>query len=127
MRKFYIIMSALLSFIFLGYGGFRWLYYGIIDVSSIFFGCIAISYLFNSLTWGDVYGENAKDELAQHIQTQSAKIGYFVLMALSALTLFISEGVAHLNEIKNLPLVFVVCLTFIVHPITEFIYSKKYR
>lgn len=127
MKKFSIILSALTCFIVLGYAAFRWGRYEMMDVNTILLGSIAVSYLFNSLTWGDINGENAKDELDQHIKTQSAKIGYFVLMALSFLILFISEGTSNLNEIKNVPLVIVVCLTFIVLPVTEFIYSRKYR
>ena len=127
MKKFSIILSALTCLIVLGYAAFRWVCYDMMDVNTILLGSIAVSYLFNSLTWGDINGENAKDELDQHIKTQSAKIGYFVLMALSFLILFISEGTSNLNEIKNLPLAIVVCLTFIVLPITEFIYSRKYR
>ncbi|KIL79110.1 hypothetical protein SD77_3911 [Bacillus badius] len=48
-------------------------------------------------------------------------------MILSGLILFISEGTGNFNEIDNYPLVIVVGLTFITVPITEFVYSKKYK
>ncbi len=68
-----------------------------------------------------------KDELDRHIQTQSAKIGYYVLMVLSGIILFVSEGTGNLNNVDNYPLLLVVCLTFITVPVTEFIYSKRYK
>jgi len=65
--------------------------------------------------------------LDRHIETQSAKIGYYVLMILSGLILFISEGTGDFNKIDNYPLVVVVGLTFITVPITEFIYSRRFK
>lgn len=62
-----------------------------------------------------------------HIMAQSAKIGYFVLMILSALILFISEGTGDFSQINNYPLLLVVGLTFVILPITEFFYSRKYK
>ncbi|WP_139489429.1 hypothetical protein [Brevibacillus dissolubilis] len=127
MKKFSVIGSLLLFLIIGGYGVFRWVQVGAVDVSTIFFGCLSLSYLFQSLTWGNPYGNKDKDELDRHIKTQSGEISYYVLMILSVCTLFISEGAVHLDAIKNLPLAFVVCLTFVVVPITEFIYSRKFR
>lgn len=48
-------------------------------------------------------------------------------MILSGLILFISEGVTNLNDIENFPLLIVVGLTFVTLPITEFVYSRKYK
>lgn len=79
------------------------------------------------MTWGEFEGGGKKDELDKHIQTQSAKIGYFVLMILSSLILFVTEKSYDLKVIENYPLLIVVGLTFITLPITEFIYSRKYR
>lgn len=129
MKKFNVIVSAILVLAIVGYGAYRWVRHGMVDVSAIIFSCIAISYLLNSLTWGNYEGKDYKDsdELDKHIKTQSAKIGYYALMVLSAGILFISEGVANLNDIQNIPLAIVVGLTFVVAPITEFIYSRQYR
>lgn len=77
------------------------------------------------MTEGGKYSEN--DELDKHIKTQSARIGYYALMVLSAAVLFLSEGVTALIDIQNIPLAVVVGLTFIVAPITEFFYSRKFR
>lgn len=106
---------------------YRWLRFNTIDGGSLFLCFLALSYFFNALTWGDHEGKKNKDELDRHIETQSAKIGYFVLMTFSAIILFVSEGVSNLNDIENFPLLIVVGLTFVTLPITEFIYSKKYR
>ena len=101
--------------------------FGIIDGGSIFFSFLALSYFFNWLNWGNHEGGGEKDELDRHIESQSAKIGYFVLMILSGLILFISDGVSNLLDIKNYPLLIVVGLTFVTLPITEFVYSRKYK
>ena len=101
--------------------------FGIIDGGSIFLSFLALAYFVNTLTWGNPEGAKEKDELDKHIETQSAKIGYFALMILSGLILFISEGVYELNDIENYPLLIVVGLTFVTLPITEFVYSRKYK
>ncbi|KAA0940221.1 hypothetical protein FQ087_22050 [Sporosarcina sp. ANT_H38] len=106
---------------------YRWVRFGIIDGGSIFFSFLALSYFFNWLNWGNHEGGGEKDELDRHIESQSAKIGYFVLMILSGLILFISDGVSNLLDIKNYPLLIVVGLTFVTLPITEFVYSRKYK
>jgi hypothetical protein len=122
---------AILSFVVFctvsGFTLYRYVRFGTIDGGSIFFSFLSLSYLLNWVKWGDHEGGGEKDELDRHIQTESAKIGYFVLMVLASLILFISEGVSNLNEIENFPLLIVVCLTFITLPITEIIYSKKYK
>ncbi|EHQ87577.1 hypothetical protein [Desulfosporosinus youngiae] len=110
-----------------GFSLYKWIRFGAIDGGSIFFSFLSLSYFFNWITWGQHEGGGEKDELDRHIETRSAKIGYFVLMVLSALILFISEGVSNLNDIKNYPLLIVVGLTFITLPITEFIYSRKFK
>ncbi|WP_199426792.1 hypothetical protein [Thermaerobacillus caldiproteolyticus] len=127
MKKVSIIASSILLFFVICFGGYKWLIAGEIDGNIIFAGSIAIAYLFNSLTWGDPRGKEKKDELDLHIMAQSAKIAYVVLMILSAAILFVSEGVYELKDIKNIPLLLVVCLTFIVWPVTEFFYSRKYK
>ena len=106
---------------------YKWIRFNTIDAGSLFFGFLALSYLFNWLNWGQRESGAEKDELDVHIETQSAMIGYYVLMVLSALILFISEGTGNFNEIDNYPLVIVVGLTFITAPITEFIYAKRYK
>jgi len=68
-----------------------------------------------------------KDEIDKHIEAQSAKIGYYVLMILACLILLVSEGISNLNSMKNYPLLLVVGLTFVITPIIEFIYSRRFR
>ncbi|WP_041096397.1 hypothetical protein [Bacillus badius] len=124
------IIAFIVFIVFLSISGFslyKWIRFETIDAASIFFSFLALSYFFNWLNWGQHEGGGEKDELDRHIETQSAKIGYYVLMILSGLILFISEGTGNFNEIDNYPLVIVVGLTFITVPITEFIYSKKYK
>ncbi|WP_404461167.1 hypothetical protein [Sutcliffiella horikoshii] len=127
LKKLSIILSGAMLVLVGGFGLFKWFQNGIVDLNAIFAGALALGFLFNSLTWGDMQGEKATDELDMHIKTQSAKIGYFVLMILALLILFISEGVVNFNEIKNIPLAVVVCLSLAVLPVTEFFYSKRFR
>lgn len=130
MNKTKKIIAFITFIVFLSIAGFslyKWIRFETIDAGSIFFSFLALSYFFNWLNWGQHEGGGEKDELDRHIETQSAKIGYYVLMILSGLILFISEGTGDFNKIDNYPLVIVVGLTFITVPITEFIYSKKYK
>ncbi|MEK5233410.1 hypothetical protein MHB42_17020 [Lysinibacillus sp. FSL K6-0232] len=120
-----LVFIAFLSIV--GFSLYKWVSFGTIDAAGIFFSFLALSYFFNWLNWGHHEGGGEKDELDRHIETQSAKIGYYVLMILSGLILFISEGTGNFNNIDNYPLVIVVGLTFVTVPITEFIYSKKYK
>jgi hypothetical protein len=110
-----------------GFAIYKYVRFGAIDGGAVFFSFIALSYFFNWLNWGDHDGGGEKDELDKHIETQSAKIGYFVLMILAGLILFISEGVSNLNDIENYPLLIVVGLTFVTLPIIEFIFAKKFK
>ena len=126
-RKVIAVLTFAVFCILTGFTLYKWVRFGTIEGGSVFLSFIALSYFFNWLNWGDAEGGGEKDELDRHIETQSAKIGYFVLMALAALILFISEGVSNLNDIENYPLLIVVCLTFVTLPVTEFIYSRKYK
>ncbi|GAE94697.1 hypothetical protein JCM21714_3879 [Gracilibacillus boraciitolerans JCM 21714] len=65
--------------------------------------------------------------MEQHIETEGSKVGYYALMILSGFVLFITEGVSNLSDIKNYPLLIVVGLTFVIQPITAFIYSSIYK
>lgn len=127
MKKFSIVVSALLLTVLICFGLYKWLSEGIVDLNAIFTGSLALAFLFNALTWGDVNADKSTDELDMHIKTQSAKIGYFTLMVLSIVILIMTEGVGNLNEIKNIPLALVVFFSLAILPITEFFYSKKYR
>ncbi len=126
-KKIIGVIAFLVFLTIAGFSLYKWIRYGTIDAGSIFFSFLALTYFFNWLNWGNHEGGGEKDELDKHIQTQSAKIGYYVLMVLSGLILFISEGTGNFNHIDNYPLLLVVCLTFVTVPITEFIYSRKYK
>ncbi|WP_102273170.1 hypothetical protein [Cytobacillus massiliigabonensis] len=126
-RKVIAVLAFAVFCMLTGFTFYKWVRFGTIDGGSIFFSFLALSYFFNWLNWGSHDGGGEKDELDKHIETQSAKIGYFVLMILAAIILFISEGVSKLNDIENYPLLIVVGLTFVTLPITEFIYSRKFK
>ncbi|WP_186579478.1 hypothetical protein [Aquibacillus kalidii] len=125
--KIVAIIAFVVFMVVIGYGLYKWIRFETIDGSAIFFGCLSLSYFFNWITWGDHEGGGKKDELDRHIQAQSAKIGYFVLMVVSGLILFISEGVSNLTDIRNYPLLIVVGLTFTTLPVTEYFVSRKYK
>ncbi|MGG2081718.1 hypothetical protein [Lysinibacillus pakistanensis] len=126
-KKLVGIIVLIVFCTFVSYTLYKWLRFGTIDGGSIIFSFIALSYLLNWLNWGDHNGAKDKDELERHIETQSAKVGYYVLMIMACLILFISEGVSNLNDMKNYPLLLVVGLTFVTSPIIEFIYSRKFK
>ncbi|MFZ3579757.1 hypothetical protein [Virgibacillus sp. DJP39] len=122
-----LIGTTLVFCLIVGLTIYDWVRFQRIEGGSIFSMFLALSFFFKILTWDNHDGSDEKDELDRHITTQSAKISYFVLMILSGLILFISEGTGDLNEINNIPLLIVVCLTLVILPITEFVYSRKYR
>ncbi|QED46157.1 hypothetical protein [Cytobacillus dafuensis] len=126
-KKVISLITLLFALFMTGVLCVKWFRFGTLDSFLIFAIFMAWSFFFNAITWGDHEGANAKDELDNHIKTQSAKISYFVLMIASGLILFISERTGDFNKIDNYPLVIVVGLTFLVLPMTEFIYSRKYR
>lgn len=125
-KKFISLVAFLLFCVLSATTLYRWVHLDTIDGWSVFLCFLSLSYFFNAITWGDFNG-GGKDELDRHIQSQSAKIGYFVLMILSSLILVVTERSYDLKDIENYPLLIVVGLTFITLPITEFIYSRKYR
>ncbi|GGA80260.1 hypothetical protein [Ornithinibacillus halotolerans] len=126
-RKVIAFFAFIVFAIVAGFTLYKYLRFGTIDGAGIFFSFVALSYLFNMLTWGNHEGGGEKDEMDKHIEAQSAKIGYFVLMILAALILVLSEGISNFNDIDNYPLLIVVGLTIVTLPITEFIYSKKFK
>ena len=128
MNKLGTLTAVPLFLVFLlisGFALYKRIRYGTADAAGIFFGFLALSYFFQWLNRGRHEQNGEKDEPGRHIETQSAKIGYYVLMILSASILFISEGTFSFNEIDNYPLLIVVGLTFVTVPITGFIYSRK--
>jgi len=127
LKKVSIIVSTILLSLLIGYGGYKYFTTGEIGGNTIFVVSIAIAYLFNSLTWGNPQGKEKKDELDLHIIAQSAKIAYVVLMILSVTILIASGRVLNLNDINNIPLLLVVCLSFVVWPVTEFFYGRRYK
>ncbi|WP_010095206.1 hypothetical protein [Ornithinibacillus scapharcae] len=122
---------AIISFaVFLAVAGFtvyKWIEFNEINGGSILCSFILLAYFINLINWGHHDGGGKKDELDKHIETQSAKIGYFILLTLSALILFVSEGASNLNDIQNLPLLTVVGLAFVILPVIEFIMKKRYK
>ncbi|WP_430786723.1 hypothetical protein VBD025_14555 [Virgibacillus flavescens] len=106
---------------------YDWVNFHQLEGGSIFFIFLSLSFFFNILKWGNHEGRGEKNDADKHIELKSAQISYFVIMVLSGLILFISEGTGDLNEINNLPLLTVVGLTFVLLPITELIYSRKYK
>lgn len=108
-----------------GYGIYQWVRFRYIDGAAILFSFIIFSYLINWINWGDHNGRSSEDEKKRQVEMKSAKVSYFVLMVLSAIILFVSEGVSEIAKMDNYPLLVVVGLTFVTLPITEFFYLKK--
>ncbi|MGE6601321.1 hypothetical protein ACQKEY_06310 [Lysinibacillus fusiformis] len=123
------LIGSLVIIVSIGsYGVYEWITKEMIDAATIFFVFLGIGLLFQSITWGETNGvnEGKKDELEKHITIVSSKISYYLLLLFMVIVLVISERVTSLNDIKNIPLVIVIGLTWITMPITEFVVSKKY-
>jgi hypothetical protein len=126
-RKMMVAIASVLFCVVVGLTLYRWIMFGTIDGGGIFYSFIAIAYFFNIITWGDPNGSNEKDELYRQITMKSARISYFGLMILSSVVLWVSSDGWRLHDIDNYPLLIVVGLTFVVLPITEFFYARKFK
>lgn len=128
-RKLSLICSIVLIVAIGGWGIYEWISKDVIRVTTIFFVCLGVSYFFNSLTWGELYGkhEGSKNDSEKYITLLSAKISYYLLLVFMVIVLFISEATVSINELNNIPLALVIGIAFVIHPITEFIVSRKYR
>lgn len=126
-EKWVTIIVFIAFLIVAGYGVYDWIRNDNINGASILANFIILSYLINWINWGNHHGGSAKNEAEQQVVAKSAKVSYYVLMVLAATILFISEGVTNIIDIENIPLLIVVGLTFVVLPITEFIYMKKLK
>ncbi|MDM5186849.1 hypothetical protein QUF99_05620 [Bacillus sp. DX4.1] len=129
LKKVSVICSLTLIIAVGGFGIYEWISKDVINASTLFFLFLGIGYFFQSITWGEMKGkhEGEKDELEKHITLLSSKISYYLLLVLMLIVLILSERVTAMNDIRNIPLVIVIGLTFITLPITEFVVSKKYR
>ena len=100
----------------------KWFVSKQIDGVSLFLCFIFLQLVVKELTWGLREEEVAEeDELDRHIKSQSSKINYYTLLISSFVILYF------FSDSSNIPLIVVVGLIFVTLPITEFIYSRKYR
>lgn len=100
----------------------EWFNSHVVDGKFLFFSFFFLHFILKYFTWGRIYeNEEEDDELDKHIQAQSSKISYYILMVSSiAILYFFSDS-------KNYPLIVTVGLILITLPLTEFFYSKKYK
>ncbi len=130
MKKIDKWVGYIVFFVFLiiaGYGVYQWVRFHLIDGAAILFSFIIFSYFLNWINWGNHNGGSSEDDKKRQVEMKSAKVSYFVLMVLSAIILFVSEGVTKISDIDNYPLLIVVGLTFVTMPIMEFFYLKKMK
>lgn len=101
---------------------YSWFHSQLIDGITLFFSFIFLHLVFKELTWGlREEGVTEEDELDKHIKSQSSKISYYFLLISSFTILYF------FSDSNNYPLIVVVGLIFVTLPITEFVYSRKYR
>ena len=128
-KKVSVIGSIVIIIAVGGYGVYELITEKSLNASTLFYVFLGISFLFQSITWGEMDGkhEGKKDELEKHITLKSSKISYYLLLLLMIGLLVVSEKVTSMNDIKNIPLVIVIGLALITMPITEYVVSKKYK
>ena len=128
-KKVSVIGSIVIIIAVGGYGVYELITEKSLNASTLFYVFLGISFLFQSITWGEMDGkhEGNKDELEKHITLKSSKISYYLLLLLMIVVLVVSEKVTSMNDIKNIPLVIVIGLALITMPITEYVVSKKYK
>jgi len=104
-----------------------WVRFNTINQYGVFATCLAWSFFFNTLTWGNHQGPEEKDELDKHIEKESARISYYIVLVVAAILLFLSDGTGNFAELTNYPLLFIVGIMIFLLPMVEFFYSKKYK
>ncbi|TDQ37456.1 hypothetical protein [Aureibacillus halotolerans] len=129
MKKIAVYGSAIVCILSVGFAVVEGLKTGQVQGGAIFLGCVALMYLFNSLVWGTPEGKSEadKDEREKHITLVSSKISYFVLLGVMLIVLIATEGVAELNDVKNIPLLIVMCAALFIFPATQLIVAKRYQ
>jgi hypothetical protein len=105
----------------------EWIRFETINQYGVFATCLAWSFFFNTLTWGNHEGPAEKDELDEHIQKESARISYYIVLVAALILLFVSDGTGNFSELTNYPLLFIVGMMIFLLPMVEFLYSKKYK
>lgn len=115
------------SVIIIGFTIYKWIIGDTVSFNEIMSCSIVLSSLLSAITWGsreEGDGPSQEDELGQHITYKSAKISYFVLMALLLLALVADKWIFGR---ENMTLLLVFAISMIVLPLTEWIVSKQYR
>jgi hypothetical protein len=106
---------------------YKWYAKMIFDGYAIFYISLIIAYLFNYLTWGNVDGPEGSDEMNEHIIRYSAKISYYVLIAILVVLIIAANGLTTNVKAENMPLWLALCAAVFVMPVVEFLVSRRYR
>ncbi|WP_416150044.1 hypothetical protein ACM26V_03325 [Salipaludibacillus sp. HK11] len=126
-KKIFILISFILLIVAIGLSLYSWIQLETFYIAPIVILFTTLAMFFQALNLHDPEAGNKNDEMTDHIKTKSGRISYVVLLILAVLILLISEGGFNANNMDNIPLLLVVGLMLIVQPITEFLYSKKYK
>ncbi|WP_051317029.1 hypothetical protein [Ectobacillus panaciterrae] len=126
-RRNVAISWGIMAAAFVGFGLYKWFKYGEIDGYVIFVVSLGLYHVFNYFTWGDINGPEGRDEMNEHIIRVSAKISYYVLIAVIFILILIQNGFSTAIKPHTMPFWLTLCASIFVMPIVEFLVARKYR
>jgi hypothetical protein len=103
-----------------------WIQRDTLDVVNDFIRwAIPLGIVMSALTWGTPHkGFSQDDELGKLIMMNSARFSYYALLIVIVIVLVIEKWV---NGQDNVPLNLVLCFGLAVHPVAEFLISRRYK
>ena len=86
---------------------------------------IPLGIVMSALTWGTPHkGFSQDDELGKLILLKSARFSYYALLVVIFIVLVIEK---YVNGQDNIPLNLLLCFGLAVHPVAEFLISRRYK
>lgn len=86
---------------------------------------IPLVIVMSALTWGTPHkGFSQDDELGKLILLKSARFSYYALLIVIFIVLVIEK---YVNGQDNIPLNLILCFGLAVHPVAEFLVSRRYK
>ncbi|KGX94053.1 hypothetical protein N781_00485 [Pontibacillus halophilus JSM 076056 = DSM 19796] len=91
------------------------------DGKFLFFSFFFLHFILKYVTWGKIYENEEENEFDKQIKAKSSRMSYYIIMMSSITILYF------FSDSENYPLLVTVGLILVTLPLTEFLYSKRYK